>query len=173
MRHKYLKHNSREWHDHSSTRITSKHTYRLGIPFPNPKISHEVHRVDANFQRPHGSAWEQDELGGIYVISVAARILDMHPQTLRKYERVGLVQPSRTVGMLRLYSEEDIVRLQLIKHLVVELGLNLAGVRLALGIFNQLLHMRHGMNRLENGALRAFLQDRLIETFEMLQSKTI
>ena len=45
---------------------------------------------------------------GLYVISVAARLLEMHPQTLRKYERVGLVSPSRTVGMLRLYSEEDI-----------------------------------------------------------------
>ena len=45
---------------------------------------------------------------GLYVISVAARLLEMHPQTLRKYERAGLVRPSRTVGMLRLYSEEDL-----------------------------------------------------------------
>ena len=47
---------------------------------------------------------------GVYAIRVAARILEMHPQTLRKYERIGLVMPSRTVGMLRLYSEEDIAR---------------------------------------------------------------
>ena len=53
---------------------------------------------------------------GLYVISVAARRLEMHPQTLRKYERAGLVRPARTVGRLRLYSEEDIVRLRLIKH---------------------------------------------------------
>ena len=65
---------------------------------------------------------------GLYVISVAARLLEMHPQTLRKYERAGLVRPSRTVGMLRLYSEEDIVRLRLIKHLVGDLGLNISGV---------------------------------------------
>ena len=53
---------------------------------------------------------------GVYVISVAARLLHMHPQTLRKYERVGVVIPSRTIGMLRLYSVEDIVQLKL--HLV-------------------------------------------------------
>ena len=58
------------------------------------------------------------ELRGLYIISVAARLLEMHPQTLRKYERVGLVRPSRTLGMLRLYSQEDIARLRVIKHLV-------------------------------------------------------
>ena len=74
---------------------------------------------------------------GVYVISVAARILDMHPQTLRKYERVGLVLPSRTGGMSRLYSDEDIARLQLIKHLVDNLGLNLAGVKVAMPAVQQ------------------------------------
>ena len=48
------------------------------------------------------------EVEGVYIISVAARILDMHPQTLRKYERLGLINPGRTIGMLRLYSMEDI-----------------------------------------------------------------
>ena len=57
---------------------------------------------------------------GVYIISVASRILEMHPQTLRKYERAGFIQPSRTNGMLRLYSELDISRLKLIKHLLVE-----------------------------------------------------
>ena len=76
---------------------------------------------------------------GVYIISVAARLLEMHPQTLRKYERVGLVTPSRTGGALRLYSEEDIARLRLIKHLVGDLGLNLAGVQLVIGVFNHLL----------------------------------
>jgi MerR family transcriptional regulator/heat shock protein HspR len=56
----------------------------------------------------------------------------MHPQTLRKYERAGFLTPDRTGGMLRLCSEEDISRLQLIKHLVDDLGLNLSGVQLAL-----------------------------------------
>ena len=86
-----------------------------------------------------GRRIEKQDYEGVYIISVAARILEMHPQTLRKYERIGLVRPSRTVGMLRLYSEEDVARLKLIKHLVGELGLNLAGVQLALGIFNRLL----------------------------------
>ena len=81
-----------------------------------------------------------DRLEGVYIISVAARILEMHPQTLRKYERAGLVRPSRTVGMLRLYSDEDIARLRLIKHLVNELGLNVASVQLVLQLFNSLLN---------------------------------
>ena len=72
----------------------------------------------------------------VYIISVAAKILEMHPQTLRKYERVGLISPTRTVGMLRLYSEEDIARLKLIKRLAAELGINLAGIHLILVIFN-------------------------------------
>ena len=79
------------------------------------------------------------EVEGLYIISVAARILEMHPQTLRKYERVGLVTPSRTGGSLRLYSEEDIARLKLIKHLVGDLGLNLAGVQIVIEVFNHLL----------------------------------
>ena len=74
----------------------------------------------------------------MYIISVAARILQMHPQTLRKYERVGLVRPSRTIGMLRLYSEHDIAKLRMIKHLVDELRLNLAGVEMALAVFDRL-----------------------------------
>jgi MerR family transcriptional regulator/heat shock protein HspR len=68
----------------------------------------------------------------VYVISVVSRMLQMHPQTLRKYERAGLVQPSRTEGMLRLYSDDDVRRLRLIKRLVEDFGLNLAGVELIL-----------------------------------------
>ena len=80
------------------------------------------------------------EIDGVYIISVAARILEMHPQTLRKYERAGWSGRSRTEGMLRLYSEElDIARLRLIKHLVGDLGLNLAGVQLVLELFNKLV----------------------------------
>ena len=67
----------------------------------------------------------QSRRQGLYIISVAAQILDMHPQTLRKYERAGFIEPPR-LGTLRLYSDEDIARLRLIKHLVDELGLNLA-----------------------------------------------
>src|SRR3989441_261322 len=70
----------------------------------------------------------------LYFISVAARMLGMHPQTLRKYERLGLVQPTRTVGSMRLYSREELERLKLIKHLVDESGINLAGVQRLLSI---------------------------------------
>lgn len=91
-----------------------------------------------------GSAFQDQpaEQRGVYIISVAARILSMHPQTLRKYERVGLVSPSRTVGMLRLYSEEDVAKLRMIKYLVDELRLNLAGVEMALAVFERLLLAR-------------------------------
>ena len=68
------------------------------------------------------------EIQGVYIISVAARILEMHPQTLRKYEKLGLINPDRTVGMLRLYSREDIRKIFLIRYLMDNLGLNLAGV---------------------------------------------
>ena len=70
----------------------------------------------------------------LYFISVAARMLGMHPQTLRKYERLGLVQPTRTIGSMRVYSREEIERLKIIKHLVDEGGINLAGVQRLLSI---------------------------------------
>ena len=69
-----------------------------------------------------------------YFISVAARMLGMHPQTLRKYERLGLVQPSRTVGSMRLYSRDELERLKIIKRLVEDGGINLAGVQRLLSI---------------------------------------
>ena len=70
----------------------------------------------------------------LYLISMAAERLGMHPQTLRKYERLGLIQPSRTIGSMRLYSRDELERLRLIKHLVDELGINLAGVQRLLSI---------------------------------------
>ena len=81
------------------------------------------------------------QMEGVYIISVAARILDMHPQTLRKYERLGLIRPGRTLGMLRLYSTEDIRKLRLIRHLSDEMGLNLAGVEFTLAAVQNLLTM--------------------------------
>ena len=65
---------------------------------------------------------------------MAARLLGMHPQTLRKYERLGLVQPTRTIGSMRLYSRDELERLRLIKHLVDDGGINLAGVQRLLSI---------------------------------------
>ena len=70
----------------------------------------------------------------LYVISVAARLVELHPTTLRKYERVGFLEPSRTPGRTRLYSHEDILRLRQIKHLVEEREMNLAGVQMALDL---------------------------------------
>ena len=119
-----------------------------------------------------GTRGRRDEMTGAYVISVAARLLHMHPQTLRKYERIGLIMPSRTGGMLRLYSEHDIVRLRLIKHLIEELGLNLAGVQLALGLFTRLLDVRSGLAQVEgNDELKAYLEARLEEMFDLLDPR--
>ena len=78
----------------------------------------------------------------LYFISMAARLLDMHPQTLRKYERLGLVRPTRTVGSMRLYSRDELERLRLIKHLVDEAGVNLAGVQRLLSIAEAVQRIR-------------------------------
>ncbi|HEX6973767.1 MAG TPA: MerR family transcriptional regulator [Vicinamibacterales bacterium] len=82
----------------------------------------------------------------LYFISMAARLLDMHPQTLRKYERLGLVRPSRTIGSTRLYSEDELERLRLIKHLVDEAGVNLAGVQRLLAIAESVQRIRPLVN---------------------------
>ena len=78
----------------------------------------------------------------IILISMAARVLGMHPQTLRKYERLGLVRPSRTAGSMRVYSREEIARLRLIKRLGDDLGVNLAGVQQLLLIAEVVDRMR-------------------------------
>ena len=114
---------------------------------------------------------EQEDIKGVYIISVAARILEMHPQTLRKYERIGLVRPSRTVGMLRLYSEEDVARLRLIKHLVGDQGLNLAGVQLALGLFNRLVQMKAKVKALKGDALKQSLDGSIDDMLELLHAR--
>jgi MerR family transcriptional regulator, heat shock protein HspR len=84
-----------------------------------------------------------------YMISVAAELVGMHPQTLRQYEDKGLVRPQRTAGNTRLYSEADLDRLRLIQRLTTELGLNLAGVEAVLGLEEQLQRMQTRMERLE------------------------
>ena len=78
----------------------------------------------------------------LFFISVAARMLGMHPQTLRKYERLGLIQPSRTIGSMRLYSREELERLKLIKRLVDDGGINLAGVQRLLSIAEVVQRLR-------------------------------
>ena len=84
-----------------------------------------------------------------YMISVAAELVGMHPQTLRMYEQKGLVTPKRTAGNTRLYSEADLERLRLIQRLTTELGLNLAGVEAVLGLEEQLQRMQAELKRLE------------------------
>ena len=84
-----------------------------------------------------------------YMISVAAELVGMHPQTLRIYEQKGLVRPKRTAGNTRLYSELDLERLKLIQQLTGELGLNLAGVELVLRMEDELRKAHARIERLE------------------------
>ena len=84
-----------------------------------------------------------------YMISVAAELVGMHPQTLRLYEAKGLVRPGRTPGGTRLYSDADVERLRLIQRLTTELGLNLAGVEHVIRLQDELNRMCARMDRLE------------------------
>ncbi len=84
-----------------------------------------------------------------YMISVAAELVGMHPQTLRIYESKGLVTPKRTAGNTRLYSDLDLERLRLIQQLTTELGLNLAGVEHVIRLEEQIRRMQRHMDRLE------------------------
>ena len=81
----------------------------------------------------------------VYVISVAAKMVDMHPQTLRLYERLGLLKPARQ-GLNRLYSEHDIARLRQIQRLTQDMGVNLAGVEIILNMRRKMETMQHEVN---------------------------
>ena len=85
----------------------------------------------------------------IYMISVAAELVGMHPQTLRMYETKGLIRPQRTPGGTRLYSESDIERLRIVQRLTTELGLNLAGVELVLRLEDELRKAHAQIERLQ------------------------
>jgi MerR family transcriptional regulator/heat shock protein HspR len=89
----------------------------------------------------------------MYMISVAADLVGMHPQTLRIYEAKGLVRPKRTAGGTRLYSEADVERLRIVQRLTTELGLNLAGVELVLRLEDE-LRKAHGQIERLQGQLR-------------------
>lgn len=84
-----------------------------------------------------------------YIISVAARMVELHPQTLRYYERLGLVQPTRSEGNRRLYSPRDVERLRRIARLTDELGVNLAAVEVILNMARKMERMRAEMERME------------------------
>lgn len=84
-----------------------------------------------------------------YVISVAARMVGIEAHTLRYYERLGLVQPERSSGNIRLYSEEDIERLRYIKALMSDCGVNLAGVEVALRLMQRMREMEQQLEEME------------------------
>ena len=95
-----------------------------------------------------------DTRRGVYMISVAAELAGMHPQTLRIYESRGLIEPERTSGGTRRYSPEDVERLRRIQELTSEMGMNLAGVEKVFELEAELERMRERMRRLERQAER-------------------
>ncbi len=84
-----------------------------------------------------------------YIISVAARLVKMHPQTLRYYERLGLIEPSRSSGKIRLYSARDVERLRQIHNYVNDLGINLAGVEILLSLTERIADMEAQIAQLQ------------------------
>jgi MerR family transcriptional regulator/heat shock protein HspR len=97
---------------------------------------------------------ESDRTRGVYMISVAAKLAGMHPQTLRIYESRGLITPMRSPKNTRLYSEEDVERLRRIQELTTELGMNLAGVEKVFELEQEMGRMRRRMRSLERQAER-------------------
>jgi MerR family transcriptional regulator, heat shock protein HspR len=97
---------------------------------------------------------DQDRNRGVYMISVAAELAGMHPQTLRIYESRGLITPKRSPKNTRLYSRQDVERLQRIQELTSELGMNLAGVEKVFELEEEMGRMRRRMRNLERQAER-------------------
>ena len=95
---------------------------------------------------------EIDPRRGVYMISVAAELAGMHPQTLRIYESRGLIEPERTSGGTRRYSADDVERLRRIQELTSQLGMNLAGVERVFELESELSQMRRRMDRMERRA---------------------
>ena len=95
---------------------------------------------------------------GVFMISVAAELAEMHPQTLRMYEQRGLIEPKRSPKGTRLYSQEDVERLRRIQEMTAELGLNLAGVERVLELENQLERARRRVEALERQVVQATLE---------------
>ncbi len=102
-----------------------------------------------------------------YMISTVAEMFDIHPQTLRTYEREGLVRPSRSEGNTRLYSQEDVDRIELILKLTRDLGVNLAGVQIILNMRERMEAMQRQMNELMEALLK-----RMGEEIQQMGSKS-
>lgn len=107
----------------------------------------------------------------VYLISVVATMLDIHPQTLRQYEREGLVEPSRTQGRMRLYSQRDIERMKLILRLTRQMGVNLAGVDLVLQLKEQIDEMQKELDVLRE-ELRKSNRNGSVHTSKALVAKS-
>src|SRR6266542_3480476 len=97
-------------------------------------------------------AAQVDEQRGVFMISVAAELAEMHPQTLRMYEQRGLIMPQRSPKGTRLYSQEDVERLRRIQEMTVELGMNLAGVERVFELESELGRMERKVRALERRA---------------------
>jgi MerR family transcriptional regulator/heat shock protein HspR len=111
-----------------------------------------------------------------YVISVAARMVGIEAHTLRYYERLGLVQPKRSSGNIRLYSEEDIERLRHVKALMSDCGVNLAGVEVALRLMQRMEEMRQQLEEMErriNKVAEAEMEDVMEDIIEDAEWKEI
>ena len=108
-----------------------------------------------------------DKRRGVYMISVAAELAGMHPQTLRIYETRGLITPKRSPKNTRLYSEEDVERLRRIQELTSDLGMNLAGVEAVFELEEELARMRRRMRNMERHAER--IQQQLREEVERVR----
>ncbi|GGI03335.1 heat shock protein transcriptional repressor HspR [Egicoccus halophilus] len=118
---------------------------------------------------------QDDDDTPVYVISVAAELADLHPQTLRAYEREGLLHPARTEGGTRRYSRRDVERLRLIRTLTQDEGLNLAGVRVVLELGEKLEGARRRIGELEEmvRVLAARVEQRPpAERFEIVKAPT-
>ena len=126
------------------------HSFRLVNKIAAQAARREMVRRAQEAERNQNRRRVRVRIGGrgdaLYIISIAAKLAEMHPQTLRKYDREGLVSPSRTQGSRRLYSEEDLERLQIVRRLSEDLGLNLNGVGLVLELVQ---HMRGMLEVLE------------------------
>jgi MerR family transcriptional regulator/heat shock protein HspR len=107
----------------------------------------EMAKRDPKGSRPGAGSRPEDR--AVYIISVAAELAGVHPQTLRIYERKGLLTPARTAGNTRRYSDRDIARLQMIQRLTQDHGLNLAGVKMIVEMENELDRMRARLQRLD------------------------
>ena len=105
----------------------------------------------SNSSSTNGMSYEVDDDAAVYVISVAAQLSGLHPQTLRQYDRLGLVSPDRTVGRNRLYSLRDISRLREVQQLSAE-GVNLAGIQRILELQQHVADLRRRLDQLERDA---------------------